>query len=49
MYQQMALTASAMAYSWSKWNGETERDQIVFQAAESLEDEPLLEVRLSMT
>jgi len=42
-YQQMALTASAMAYSWSKWNGETEREQIVFQASEALEDEPLLE------
>jgi len=43
VYQQMALTASAMAYSWSKWNGETDKDQVVFQAAESLEDEPLLE------
>merc|ERR1712110_234503 len=43
MYQQMALTASAMAYSWSKWNGETEREQCVFQASEALEDEPLLE------
>lgn len=43
MYEQMAMSSSAMAYSWSKWNGETEREQIVFQAAESLEDEPLLE------
>ena len=46
MYQQMALTASAMAYSWSKWNGETEREQCVFQASEALEDEPLLEVSM---
>ncbi|GFO01258.1 protein casc1-like [Plakobranchus ocellatus] len=43
MYQQMALTASAMAYSWSKWNNEREREEVIFQAAEALEDEPLLE------
>ena len=40
----MALTASAMAYSWSKWNNEREREEVIFQAAEALEDEPLLEV-----
>ncbi|RUS74159.1 hypothetical protein EGW08_018074 [Elysia chlorotica] len=42
-YQQMALTASSMAYSWSKWNNEREREEVIFQAAEALEDEPLLE------
>lgn len=44
MYQQMALTASALAYNWSKWNGERSKDEIVFQVAEALEDEPVLEV-----
>lgn len=44
MYQQMALTASSMAYSWSKWNGERARDEIVFQGAEAKEDVPLMEV-----
>ncbi|XP_059174168.1 dynein axonemal intermediate chain 7 homolog isoform X3 [Physella acuta] len=43
MYQQMALTASALAYNWSKWNGERSKDEIVFQVAEALEDEPVLE------
>ncbi|KAF6033623.1 hypothetical protein EB796_008066 [Bugula neritina] len=29
LYQQMGLTASAMAYSWSKWNGEKESDKLI--------------------
>ena len=45
VYQQMALTASSMAYSWSKWNSEIKnREQIIVQGTEHLEDEPLLEV-----
>ena len=45
LYQQMALTASSMAYSWSKWNNEVKEEaQILVQTAEQLEDEPLLEV-----
>lgn len=44
LYQQMAMTASTMAYSWSKWNAEVANpSQIVFQGCEHLEDEPLLE------
>ncbi|KAL3842016.1 hypothetical protein ACJMK2_020088 [Sinanodonta woodiana] len=44
VYQQMALTSSAMAYSWSKWNSEIQdREKIIFQGAESLNDEPLPE------
>ncbi|XP_033752163.1 LOW QUALITY PROTEIN: axonemal 84 kDa protein-like [Pecten maximus] len=43
-YEQIALTASSFAYSWSKWNGEIqERDKIFFQVSECLQDEPLLE------
>ena len=42
----MSLTASCMAYSWSKWNSEIkDHEKIVFQGAEHLQDEPLLEVR----
>jgi len=44
LYQQMAMTASTMAYSWSKWNAEVANpSQVVFQGCEHLEDEPLLE------
>ncbi|KAL3842018.1 hypothetical protein ACJMK2_020090 [Sinanodonta woodiana] len=43
-YQQMALTASAMAYSWSKWNGEVQdKEKILFQGTECLNDEPVPE------
>ena len=36
-----------MAYSWSKWNSEIKnREQIVVQGTEHLEDEPLLEVQV---
>ncbi|CAG5133325.1 unnamed protein product, partial [Candidula unifasciata] len=48
VYQQMALTASSMAYAWSKWNGERGRDEIVFQAAESMDDGPLMEEEWSV-
>lgn len=44
LYQQMALTASTMAYSWSKWNGEREPEKIIIQGAPQLADEPLTEV-----
>ncbi|XP_064635495.1 dynein axonemal intermediate chain 7 homolog isoform X2 [Lineus longissimus] len=44
LYQQMALTSSAMAYSWSKWNAEVaDNEKIVFQGAECLKDQHLLE------
>jgi len=45
LYQQMGLTASAMAYSWSKWNGEKESDKLIIQAAPHIKDEPLIEVK----
>lgn len=44
LYEQMGLTASTMAYSWSKWNGEKESEKIIFQSAPQLKDEPLTEV-----
>ena len=45
LYQQMALTASTNAYSWSKWNSEVESEEkIVLQGQEHLQDEPLQEV-----
>ncbi|KXJ05220.1 Protein CASC1, partial [Exaiptasia diaphana] len=43
MYQEMSLTASAFAYSWSKWNAESGEDRIVLQTTEQLQDEMLLE------
>ncbi|XP_052797424.1 dynein axonemal intermediate chain 7 homolog isoform X1 [Mya arenaria] len=43
-YEQIALAASAYAFSWSKWNSETQdREKLLFQGAESLEDQPLPE------
>ncbi|KAK3104097.1 hypothetical protein FSP39_024384 [Pinctada imbricata] len=43
-YEQMALLSSAIAFSWSKWNGEMETsDKVLFQGSEALEDEALLE------
>ncbi|BFZ05042.1 hypothetical protein BsWGS_08084 [Bradybaena similaris] len=48
IYQQMALTASSMAYAWSKWNGERGRDEIIFQAAECMDDGPLMEEEWSV-
>jgi len=63
LYEQIALTASAMAYSSSRWNSEEDEeeeepaekkeekeeedrksDKILFQAFESLKDEPITEV-----
>jgi cancer susceptibility candidate protein 1 len=44
LYRQMALVASAMAFSWSHWNNDIEnREQIVVQASEQLLDEPPIE------
>lgn len=46
LYQHMALTSSAFAFSWSKWNNQVKDDeQIIIQAAQQLEDEALLEVK----
>lgn len=43
IYEQMGLVASAVAFSWSKWNSEVAGESVVVQAAEALQDEPLLE------
>lgn len=40
----MALTASAFAYTWSKWNADCGKDKIIIQAVEQLHDEQPLEV-----
>jgi len=40
----MALTASAFAYTWSKWNANCGKDKIILQAVEQLQDEQPLEV-----
>ncbi|KAH9519149.1 hypothetical protein Btru_074844 [Bulinus truncatus] len=48
LYQHMALTASSVAYTWSKWNAERGPNEIVFQSSEALEDEPLLEESWSL-
>ncbi|XP_006027400.1 protein CASC1 isoform X1 [Alligator sinensis] len=40
-YQQMALTASAFAFSWSKWNLESGEDQVVFKVSEHLNPDPI--------
>ncbi|KAL4224695.1 Protein casc1 [Mactra antiquata] len=43
-YEQMALVASGVAFSWSKWNSDTpDKEKILFQGSEALQDEPLLE------
>lgn len=44
LYQQMALTCSTMAYSWSKWNGDQESEKLIIQSAPQMKDEPLTEV-----
>ncbi|NWI17722.1 CASC1 protein, partial [Crypturellus soui] len=38
-YQQMALVASAFAFSWSKWNLQSGEEQIVFKVSEHLKAE----------
>ncbi|KGL79455.1 Protein CASC1, partial [Tinamus guttatus] len=38
-YQQMALVASAFAFSWSKWNLESGEEQIVLKVSEHLKAE----------
>ncbi|XP_062839307.1 dynein axonemal intermediate chain 7 isoform X2 [Anolis carolinensis] len=42
-YQQMALVASAFAFSWSKWNLESGESNVVFRACEHLDQEPVKE------
>ena len=44
IYQEMSLTASAFAYTWSKWNADCGKDKIIIQAVEQLEDDQPLEV-----
>ncbi|CAL1547102.1 unnamed protein product [Lymnaea stagnalis] len=48
LYHQMALTASALAFTWTKWNAERSKNEFVFQAVEALEDEPIMEENWSM-
>ena len=44
LYHEISLTSSAVAYSWSKWNGEIqEKEKLFLQASEALIDEPLME------
>lgn len=45
IYQEMSLTASVFAYTWSKWNADCGKDKIIIQAVEQLEDEQPLEVK----
>ncbi|KAH3877276.1 dynein axonemal intermediate chain 7-like isoform X2 [Dreissena polymorpha] len=48
-YEQMALCSSAYAFSWSKWNSEVQnREKVLFQGAESLDDMPLPEETWSL-
>ena len=35
----MSLTASAFAYSWSRWNSDSGKEKIVIQATEQENDE----------
>ena len=45
----MSLTASAFAYSWSRWNSDCGKEKIVIQATEQETDEPPLEVNHLLT
>lgn len=48
-YEQMALVSSSYAFAWSKWNSDVQdSEKILFQASESLQDEPLLEEAWSL-
>uniref|UniRef100_A0A8C8ST73 Dynein axonemal intermediate chain 7 n=1 Tax=Pelusios castaneus TaxID=367368 RepID=A0A8C8ST73_9SAUR len=38
-YEQLALVASAFAFSWSKWNLASGQDQVVFKVSEHLKTE----------
>ena len=41
------MVSSAVAFSYSKWNADTQdREKVLFQSCETLEDEPLPEVGL---
>lgn len=49
MYQQMAMVASAMAFSWSDWNNKVEDPKtFIIQGCERIIDEPLLEEDLKL-
>ncbi|KAL5006456.1 hypothetical protein ScPMuIL_015262 [Solemya velum] len=49
LYRQMSMMASAMAFSWSKWNTDVQdREKILFQGSECLRDEPLMEDEWSL-
>ncbi|XP_028414620.1 protein CASC1-like [Dendronephthya gigantea] len=43
IYEQISLTASAFAYSWSRWNSDCGKEKIIVQATEQEADEPPLE------
>lgn len=45
IYEQMALTSSSFAYSWSRWNSDCGKEKIVVQATELQRDEPPMEVK----
>ncbi|OXB74523.1 UNVERIFIED_CONTAM: hypothetical protein H355_011486 [Colinus virginianus] len=47
-YQQMALVASAFAFSWSKWNLESGQDQVVFKVREHLKAESVTDEEWSL-
>ena len=46
LYEQLALSSSAFAYCWSKWNGveECPEDTVIVGAVEWCRDEPPTEV-----
>lgn len=46
IYQEMALTASAFAYTWSKWNANCGKDKIIIQSVEQLVDDQPFEVNI---
>ncbi|XP_062990586.1 dynein axonemal intermediate chain 7 [Elgaria multicarinata webbii] len=40
-YQQMAIVASAFAFSWSKWNSQSGESNVVFKSCEHLTQDPV--------
>lgn len=48
VYEQMSLTASNFAYSWSKWNCEASQEKIVILGAEKLDGNALTDEEWSM-
>uniref|UniRef100_A0A8C9UXM7 Dynein axonemal intermediate chain 7 n=1 Tax=Scleropages formosus TaxID=113540 RepID=A0A8C9UXM7_SCLFO len=47
-YEQMALTSSAVAFSWSRWNSNCGEDHVVVQACEHLDEGPVPEQAWSL-